>query len=127
MIGPYGIGSAGGSETEHFDIKHMLYDSVAGVMMLLLIACSGVANLLLARAAVRQKEIAVRSALGATQGRLVRQLLVESSVLAIAACGLGCVFAYFGMKGVAAVVPHKGQNIGGEASSVSISQFCFLH
>ncbi len=115
MIGPYGIGSAGGSETEHFDIKHMLYDLVAGVMMLLLIACSGVANLLLARAAVRQKEIAVRSALGATRGRLVRQLLVESSVLAIAACGLGCVFAYFGMKGVAAVVPHKGQNIGEEA------------
>jgi putative ABC transport system permease protein len=115
LMGPWGIGSAGLGETEHFDIKHMLYDLLAGVMMLLLIACSGVANLLLARAAGREKEIAVRSALGATRWRLVRQLLVESSVLALAACGLGCLFAYFGLKGVAAVVPHKGQSIGGEA------------
>ena len=115
MMGAWGIGSAGGPETEHFDIKHMLYDLLAGVTMLLLIACSGVANLLLARAAVREKEIAVRSALGATRWRLVRQLLVESSVLAIGASALGCVLAYLGMKGVAAVVPHKGQSIGGEA------------
>ena len=115
LMGVFGIGSAGGPETEHFDIKHMLYDLLAGVMMLLLIACSGVANLLLARAAVREKEIAVRAALGASRGRLVRQLLVESSVLAVAACMLGCVFAYFGMKSVAAVVPHKGASIGGEA------------
>jgi putative ABC transport system permease protein len=115
LMGPWGIGSAGLGETEHFDIKHMLYDLLAGVIMLLLIACSGVANLLLARTAVREKEIAVRSALGATRWRLVRQLLVESSVLAFAACALGCLFAYFGVKGVAAVVPHKGQSIGGEA------------
>jgi hypothetical protein len=115
LMGAWGIGSVGGPETEHFDIKHMLYDLLAGVTMLLLIACSGVANLLLARAAVREKEIAVRSAFGATRWRLVRQLLVESSVLAIAACALGCLLAYFGMKGVAAVVPHKGQSIGGEA------------
>ncbi len=115
MMGPFGIGSAGGPETNHFDIKHMLYDLMAGVMMLILIACSGVANLLLARAAAREKEIAVRAALGATRGRLLRQLLVESSVLAIAAAVLGCAFAYFGMKGVAAVVPHKGASVGGEA------------
>jgi putative ABC transport system permease protein len=115
LMGPWGIGSAGGAETEHFDIKHMLYDLLAGVLLLLLIACSGVANLLLARGAMREKEIAVRSALGATRWRLVRQLLVESSVLAFAACALGCFLAYFGVKGVAAVVPHKGQSIGGEA------------
>jgi putative ABC transport system permease protein len=115
LMGPWGIGSAGLGETEHFDIKHMLYDLLAGVMMLLLIACSGVSNLLLARAAGREKEIALRSALGATRWRLVRQLLVESSVVAFAACALGCLFAYFGMRGVAGVVPHKGQSIGGEA------------
>jgi predicted permease len=115
LMGPWGIGSAGLGETEHFDIKHMLYDLLVGVMMLLLIACSGVANLLLARAAAREREIAVRSALGATRWRLVRQLLVESSVLVFVACALGCLFAYFGVRGVAAVVPHKGQSIGGEA------------
>ena len=115
MLGPWGIGSAGGPETEHFDIKHMLYDLLGGVLMLLLIACSGVANLLLARGAAREKEIAVRTALGASRGRLVRQLLAESAVLAIGACAAGCVVAYFGMKVVAAAIPHKGQSAGGEA------------
>ena len=115
MMGPWGIGSAGGTETEHFDIRHMLYDLLAGVMMLLLIACSGVANLLLARGAAREKEIAVRTALGASRWRLVRQLLAESAVLAIAACTVGCGFAYFGMKVVTAAIPHKGQSAGGEA------------
>ncbi len=115
LMGPWGIGSAGGAETEHFDIKHMLYDLLVGVMMLLLIACSGVANLLLARGAAREKEIAVRTALGASRWRLVRQLLVESAVLAVIASAVGCVFAYFGMKVVEAAVPHKGQSVGGEA------------
>src|SRR5215472_2156907 len=115
MMGPWGIGSAGGPETEHFDIKHMLYDLLASVLMLLLIACSGVANLLLARGAAREREIAVRTALGASRWRLVRQLLVESAALASMACAAGCVFAYFGMRVVAAAIPHKGQSAGGEA------------
>src|SRR5216684_4984241 len=115
LMGPWGIGTAGGQETEHFDIKHMLYDLLVGVMMLLLIACSGVANLLLARGAVREKEIAVRAALGASRGQLVRQLLVENAVLTMVACAVGCVFAYFGMKVVAAAIPHKGATVGGEA------------
>jgi putative ABC transport system permease protein len=114
-MSPWGMGSAGGPETEHFDIKHMLCDLLAGVMLLLLIACSGVANLLLVRGAAREKEIALRAALGATRWRLLRQLMVESSVLSITACVLGCVLAYWGMRGVAAVVPHKGASIGGEA------------
>jgi putative ABC transport system permease protein len=115
MLGPYGIGSAGGPETQHFDIKHMLFALLAAAMILLLIACSNVANLLLARATVREKEIAVRVALGATRTRLIQQLIVESSALAVAACVLGCIFAYVGMKGVTALVPAKGASIGGEA------------
>jgi predicted permease len=112
LMGGWGIGSVGGPE---FGMKQMLYNLLAGSAILLLIACSGVANLLLARATVRGKEIAIRAALGAARGRLVQHLLVESSLLAIAAGILGCVFAYFGMKGVAALVPHKGVSIGGEA------------
>lgn len=57
----------------------------------------------------------MRAALGASRGRLVRQLLAESAVLAWAACLLGCMLAYFGMKLVAAAIPHKGQSVGGEA------------
>jgi putative ABC transport system permease protein len=115
MLGPYGIDSAGAPETQHFDIKHMLYALLAAAMILLLIACSNVANLLLSRATVREKEIAVRVALGATRSRIIQQLIVESSTLAAAACVLGCIFAYIGMKGVSVLIPAKGSSIGGEA------------
>ena len=61
--------------------------------------------MLLARAAAREKEMAVRASLGAGRLRLVRQLLIESLVLAIAGAALGCAFAYFGIKGLVAAIP----------------------
>ena len=85
--------------------KVTLFAMMAAVSMLLFIACSNVANLLLARATVREREIVIRASMGATRSRLVRQLLVESCLLAAASCIAGCLFAYFGLKGLVTAIP----------------------
>jgi putative ABC transport system permease protein len=87
------------------DFRGMLYALMGAVFMLLLIACSDIANLMLARATAREKEVAVRTALGASRGRLIRQFLVESFILSAVGCILGCVLAYSGLKGVMAAIP----------------------
>jgi putative ABC transport system permease protein len=114
LMGPWGIGSAGGAESQHFNVKSMLYDLLGAVMMLLFIACCNVANLLLARATAREKEIAIRASLGASRAQLLRLLLVESCLLSACACIVGCALAWIGMKGAAAMIPHKGIGVGGE-------------
>jgi predicted permease len=84
----------------------------AASMLLLLLACANVSILLLARGTARAQEFAVRGALGASRGRLIRQLLVESLVLAVTGAALGVVAGYWGLPAVLRLLPPNSIPVG---------------
>jgi putative ABC transport system permease protein len=122
------LGAAVTSLHEHLvgDIKPALLILLGAVGLVLLIACANVANLLLARAAVRQKEIAVRVALGARRQRLIRQFLTESILLSTIGGVVGLAVAYGGLMLLRAFIPENVSQAGQISIDLKVLGFTFL-
>jgi predicted permease len=90
----YGVGAFGLRDELTHDVKPVLWTLLGAAGFVLLIACANVANLILARMGRREKELTIRTAMGAGAGRLLRQLLTESLLMALLAAAVGVAFAY---------------------------------
>ncbi len=99
---------------------------LGAVGFLLLVACANVANLLLAQASVRERELAIRSALGAARGRLIRQFLTEAFLLSLAGGGLGVLGAFWGLAGFVALAPGNLPRLDSVSISIPVLGFALL-
>ena len=107
-------------------VRSPLLILLGAVGILLLVACANVANLLLAQASARERELAIRSALGAARGRLIRQLLTETLLLALAGGGLGVLGAYAGLVGLLRLAPENLPRLDSVSINLPVLLFAFL-
>jgi predicted permease len=107
------------------DVRTTLLLLLGAVGVLLLIACANMANLLLAKATARAREIAIRAAVGASRSRIVRQLVVESLVLAVAAGAVGLLIAIGGSAALVALAPRDIPRLGETGIDASVLAFTF--
>jgi predicted permease len=99
---------------------------LGAVGFLLLVACANVANLLLAQASVRERELAIRSALGAARGRLIRQFLTEAFLISLVGGGLGVLGAFWGVAGLVALAPQNLPRLDSVSISIPVLGFAFV-